>query len=126
LQAGLNNATHAITGLSANEIGLGFKVREALSLLGEEPNTNHEMARALHNREAREAIAFASVKSKVYYNRKHKPLFLKEGDRVLLRLHKGYHLPRKPNPKLSNRYAGPFLVKRRIGRLTYELDLPID
>ena len=30
----------------------------------------------------------------------------------------------KHNPKLSNQRTGPFLIKRRIGRLAYELELP--
>lgn len=85
-----------------------------------------QSTRALCFREAREAIAFASAKSKVYYDSKPKPLFLNEGDRVLLRLNKGYHLPEKPNPKLLNRYAGSSLIKRHVGRLAYELDLAVD
>ena len=43
---------------------------------------------------------------------------------MYLRLHKGYHLPSKLTKKLSQQRAGPFLVKRRVGRLAYELELP--
>ena len=43
---------------------------------------------------------------------------------AFLRLHHGYNLPHKPNKKLSNQRAGPFLIKRRVGNLAYELDLP--
>lgn len=125
IQTGLNNATHAATGLSPNESIYGFKVREALSLLGGAKDQDHEIARTLYQREASEAIAFANIKSKAYYDRRHKPLFLNAGDQVLVRLHKGYKLPESPNPKLFSRYAGPFTVIRRIGRLAYEFDLPV-
>lgn len=103
LQAGINNAQHAITDFSPNEIVYGFKVREAVSLLGAESRQDHEVARQLYQREAGEAIAFANVKAKAYYDSKHKPLFLQPGEQALLRLHKGYNLPGQPNPKLSKR-----------------------
>lgn len=43
IQAGLNNATYAVTGLSPNEIMYGFKAREALSLIGSNKDGDHEM-----------------------------------------------------------------------------------
>lgn len=46
------------------------------------------------------------------------------GDKAYLKLHAGYKLPGKPNKKISNQRCPPFLVKRRIDRLAYELDLP--
>ena len=41
-----------------------------------------------------------------------------------LRLHHGDQLPGRPGRKLSTQRCGPFTVKRRIGRLAYELELP--
>ncbi len=67
---------------------------------------------------------FAAARAKRRYDGQHRDLEFKEGDKVYLRLHKGYHLPGKPARKLSQQRAGPFLIKRRIGRQAYELDLP--
>ena len=41
-----------------------------------------------------------------------------------LTMHRGDHLPGRPSRKYSQQRAGPFIVKRRVGRLAYELDLP--
>ncbi len=70
------------------------------------------------------AIDFAAARAKRRYDSQHRDLEFKEGDKVYLRLYKGYHLPSKPARKLSQQRARPFLIKRRISRLAYELDLP--
>jgi hypothetical protein len=46
------------------------------------------------------------------------------GDQVYLRLHQGYSLPEKGNPKLSNQRSGPYLIKKKVGSVVYELNLP--
>jgi hypothetical protein len=70
------------------------------------------------------AIDFAAARAKRQYDARHRPLEFGEGEEVYLRLHKGYHLPGNPSRKLSQQRTGPFVVKRRVGRLAYELDLP--
>lgn len=67
---------------------------------------------------------FAAARAKRRYDARHRPLEFNEGDKVYLRLHRGYHLPGRPPRKYSQQRAGPFVIKRRIGRLAYELDLP--
>ncbi len=66
------------------------------------------------------------VANKRHYDRKHQPLHIKVGDHVLLRLHKGYHIPSTKvlGSKLSQQYAGPFRVLEKIGNLPYRLDFP--
>lgn len=54
----------------------------------------------------------------------HKKLDLKDGDLVYLRLHHGYNLPGKQNPKLSNQRTGPFKIEKKVGSLAYKLELP--
>ncbi|KAJ6043163.1 uncharacterized protein N7446_001359 [Penicillium canescens] len=54
---------------------------------------------------------------KKYYDRKHTPKHFCVGDKVLLRLGRGYDIP-------VNQYAGRFTVLERVGRLAYRLDLP--
>jgi hypothetical protein len=67
---------------------------------------------------------FAAVRMKVIYDRKHQPIEFEVGQRVYLRLHKGYQLPisSRVSPKFTKQYAGPFTVAERIGKLAYRLD----
>jgi len=44
--------------------------------------------------------------------------------RIDVKLHHGYSIPMPTSPKYGQQYVGPFTVKRRIGRLAYELDIP--
>ena len=129
LQARLNNAINVATGRSPNEVVYGFRVREALSALtpdmtGAGKGFTIEEKRFRHRQEAADSASFAAAKAKIYYDARHTPLLLNPGDKAFLRLNRGYKLPGKPNPKLSNQRTGPFPIKRRIGRLAYELELP--
>ena len=60
---------------------------------------------------------------KARYNSNHKPISLKEGSQVYLRLYRGYKIPGLDNCKLSHQRVGPFTVKKAVGPLAYELDL---
>ena len=75
---------------------------------------------------AGDALAFASMQAKHYYDKHHMPMSFKEGDSVLLRLHKGYNIPANASitRKLGQQYTGPFKVLRKVGRLAYKLDIP--
>ena len=62
---------------------------------------------------------------KYQFDKKHKPMFFKVGDFVLLRLHRGFNVPGiSGNTKLVQQYAGPFRILEKIGRLGYRLELP--
>jgi hypothetical protein len=78
----------------------------------------------LRNRqEAVDAVSFANVKVKILHDKRHKPLFLKSGEKAFLRLHKEYNLSEIINKKLSQQRCDSFTIKRRVSRLVYELDL---
>ena len=68
-------------------------------------------------------MSFVNAQMKFRYNNKHKSLMLKIDDIIYLRLHKNYFLFNKFDKKLFNQYINSFLVKRRINRLIYELNL---
>ena len=74
--------------------------------------------------DAKDAIAFAAMKMKNYYDQYHQPMFFNEGDMVKLRLHKGYSVPGITSHKIGAQFVGPFKVIERIGRLAYRLELP--
>lgn len=112
----------------------GFKIRDKLTTMSERLNeaimSNKDLKKSLDEirfqfrQEASNAIFFDNVKVKIIYDKKHKPLLLKEGDKAYLKLHKGYKLSKNNNRKFSNQRCDPFFVKRRIDRFVYELKLP--
>jgi hypothetical protein len=124
LQAAFNNALSRPIGCSPNEVVQGNKANTAVSLLTPEDDKIPEVIRNLRRIDAESAIVFAGNAAKEYYDSRHTPVELNVGEMVYLRLHKGYQLPGKPNRKISEQRTGPFEVKKRIGKLAYELDLP--
>ena len=74
--------------------------------------------------DAKDAIAFAAMKMKQYYDSRHTPTFFKEGDYVNLRLHRGYTVPSIQHKKIDQQFVGPFKILQRVGRLAYRLELP--
>ena len=74
--------------------------------------------------DAKDAIAFAAMKMKEYYDSKHTPIFFKVGDLVNLRLHRGFTVPSIQHKKIQQQFVGPFRILERIGRLAYRLELP--
>ena len=81
------------------------------------------MLRLIYRKKAINVILFINAQIKFRYDNKYKSLMLKVDDIIKLRLHKKYFLFNKSNKKLFNQYVELFFVKRRINRLTYELNL---
>ncbi|KAL7621436.1 hypothetical protein AAE478_008758 [Parahypoxylon ruwenzoriense] len=96
LQFELNNTVHATTGSSPNELALGFTPTDVTTAMIDQTTANDEARRALlpaARIDAADAVAIASMSMKKYYDARHTPKFFRVGDRVYLRLHKGYTLP---------------------------------
>ena len=74
--------------------------------------------------DAKDAIAFASLRIKEYYDARHMPKFFNAGEMVNLRLHKGYQVPAITSKKIGPQLIGPFHISELIGCLAYRLDLP--
>ena len=74
--------------------------------------------------DAKDAIAFAAMRIKDYYDARHLPKFFSVGDYVNLRLHRSYKVPGVLSKKLGPQLVGPFKVVERIGKLAYKLELP--
>ncbi|VTT76585.1 unnamed protein product [Fusarium fujikuroi] len=110
---------------TAHEFIYGFKPMSALDTVTPmEDVADLPYLREVTRKEARLAMDFAAMKGKRWYDDKHRPITLKQGDRVYLRLHDGYHLPGKPSKKWSQQRTGPFLIKRVVNDLAYELEIP--
>ena len=124
LQSYLNNSVSASTGKTPNEAAYGFTPTAALDLWKLDIADPSVLDPAMARLAVSDAIAFAQMRSKFYYDQSHKPLDLAVGQYVLLRLHKGYHIPSVTSRKLGAQRVGPFKIIEKIGGLAYRLELP--
>ena len=121
-----NNSVNVAIDLSLNEIIYDFKIRDVfIEIVNNEISINLNLAalRLKYKKKAADVIAFVNAKVKIYHNARHTPLLLNVEDYVYLRLHHEYHLSNRPNKKLFQQRCEPFLMKKRIKRFAYELDL---
>lgn len=74
-----------------------------------------------------ERLKYTAMGMKDYYDGRHQPMHFAVGDKVLLRIGRGYDIPVNDavSRKLGQQYAGLFIVAERVGRLVYILDLPL-
>ncbi|TAQ84474.1 hypothetical protein B7494_g7190 [Chlorociboria aeruginascens] len=126
LQHHFNNSPSASTGRTPNEVVMGFTPNDVIHLLS--PDTNSILTRTLHTPHARvdvsDSIADAAVMMKFYYDKKHKSISMKVGDKAFIKLHKGYTIPSATSKKLHQQRVGPFTIIEKIGQLAYKLDIP--
>ena len=59
---------------------------------------------------------------KIRYDFQHKLLLLRFENKTYLKLHKKYEIVEQ-HKKLNNKKCKSFLIKRRVDRFTYELDI---
>nr|OMP83046.1 Retrovirus-related Pol polyprotein from transposon gypsy [Diplodia seriata] len=124
IQASMNNAVNATTGFTPNQLLMGMDARtDPLAAMAEMPQ-DRELRRDMARREAQEAIAFAATDWKRRYDKRHKPLRMKKGDLVFVRLHQGYKARGHADRKFSHQRIGPFAISRKVGNLAYELQIP--
>ncbi|VZH91969.1 unnamed protein product [Fusarium fujikuroi] len=98
---------------TAHEFIYGFKPISALDTVTPmEDVADLPYLREVTRKEARLAMDFAAMKGKRWYDDKHRPITLKQGDRVYLRLHDGYHLPGKPSKKWSQQRTEAYLIEK--------------
>ena len=122
LRAMLNNMPSASTGHSANEICYGHNTYDQLTVIADDtiPETQ---ARTIYRQEAKDAIDFANMTSKIRYDMTRKRMNLRKGDKAFITLHKGYNLP-GGSRKTTELRRGPFEIVERVGTLAYRLKLP--
>ncbi len=142
IQASLNDSSNIFIELFSNELIYEFKVRNTFFVLftfenfmksssENFENTQKQFkilellneTRLRNRQEAVDAAFFANVKIKILHDKKHKLLFLKSKEKTFLRFHKDYNLSELINKKLSQQKCDFFIIKLRVDRLVYELDL---
>jgi hypothetical protein len=74
----------------------------------------------------KENLKSSKAKMEIQANKKRKECTFFPGNLVLLRLqpYRQQTVQRRISPKLAKRYFGPFMIRRRIGAVAYELELP--
>ncbi|KAM4060255.1 chromatin organization modifier domain-containing protein [Hirsutella rhossiliensis] len=127
LQWHLNTAYNTSTKTSAHELMYGFPLKGPLEAVDRTASAEADelpyIKEALR-KQASLAMDLAAMKAKRWYDAKHRPIHLKAGDKVYLKLHQGYHQPGRPPKKWSQQREGPFVIRRMVGDLACELDLP--
>ena len=124
IQSILNNTSSSTTSKTPNEITYGFSPHRPLDLLSDPLLPNTFQTRT----DVTDTISFALANQKAYYDRKHQPLFMKVGDWAILKLHKGYSILSSAGitKKLTQQYVGSFRILKKVGRLVYRLEVPLD
>ena len=101
----LNNSKNKALGISPNEYVTGAKAREILDMVNSrKPEPCREdmlLDRETFRQEAADAVVWVNTKAKIWYDRKHKPLMMRVGDKAWVRLHHGYGLPGLTGRKFS-------------------------
>jgi hypothetical protein len=73
----------------------------------------------------RENLRVAQTRQKSYADNRRRPLEFEEGDHVYLKMSPLRGMRRfKVKGKLCPHFIGPFRVFRRVGEMTYQLELP--
>ena len=123
IQGNYNNMISALISKTLNEVAAGFSLNLPLDLGAYEKQV---FLKDIARLEAADAIAFAQMHAKYYYDRRHHPQFFREGDYALLCLHRGYDIPaiKLTGREYGLQFVGLFKVLERIGRLVYRLDIP--
>ena len=125
LQQHLNSGLSGPVKTSPYELLFGFRPTsplEAITKLLEDRNQDIAALQEHLYYDAQLAMDFAAVQAKRRYNGKHRPIKFEVGNKVYLWLYYRYHLLGNLSRKYSQQRVGPFIVKKRIGRLAYKLD----
>lgn len=121
IQWRLNGSPNATTGHSPHRLLFGMDLRQPWALFRQIPHQDFST-----RYDAEQALHLASSIMKKAYDSRHIHMYFNVGDSVFVRLLRGYNIAANATVprKFAQRYAGPFRVLERVGRLAYKLDIP--
>ncbi|USP77305.1 Retrovirus-related Pol polyprotein from transposon gypsy [Curvularia clavata] len=122
----LNSSQNASTGVTPFEYLYGFNPHNGFDILTSQDIMIPEeyTAARIHFREMGEqSIAFARMKQKFHFDKRHQSLRLKPGDQALLHLHHGYKLTGHLNRKLDRQREGPLHIVETVGKNAYRIEV---
>ena len=128
----INGNVHASTGVSPARLLFGFQPRTALDVGAASAATTAEVVPAAADmlagmqkdvQLARQQLAKAKQWQKSAYDRHHKNLSFKVGDKVMLSS-QNINLQAAACRKLKPRWLGPFVVRSVVSPVSYEIELP--
>jgi hypothetical protein len=127
----VNGKKHASTGFSRAQLMFGFQPRSVLDLACDKGQLQGIVPAAAELIEAmksdlelaRKQLLKAQTWQKQAYDRRHRKVSFKKGDRVHLSS-ENIRLAAATCNKLKQRWLGPFVVKSVVSSLAYELELP--
>lgn len=120
IQMALNSSRSATTESSPHEMMYGLTISNPLIHLSRRLFRQPDLSTRL---DSLDLANYAQMKSKYYYDLKHKDTSFPVGSLVYVTLHKGYKIKSPLPKKLQPRRIGPFKVLERVGRLAYRLDI---
>ena len=140
LQFRLNNSLNVVIERVFNEVIYDFKLREVMTIVVintqqvavDEKSlfttifdikSKFEINRFQYQKKIDDVTSYVNAKVKIMYDSRHQSLLLNSNDKIFFRLHRDYNLSSNSRSKLSNQRCDSFIVKRRINRLAYELDI---
>ena len=123
LIAATNSSVSTATNETPHKLMYGFQPRTPWDLQYNALRYRQDFA---SRTDAAECLKYAAMQMKRQYDARHTPRHFSVGDKVLLRIGRGYNIPTNAliSRKLGQQYAGLFTVLERVGRLAYRLDLP--
>jgi len=127
IQFSMNTSKNQSLGCSPCEYIMGFNPYHGFDLLQDEQTLSRKdytTLRLQYREEAEEALAFARVTQKDYYDQRHQALDLKPGDYAALVLHKGYKLKGNLPKKIGFQRFGPLRILEKIGKNAYRIERP--
>jgi hypothetical protein len=127
IQFSLNTSKNHSIGCTPYEYLMGFNPHQGFDLLFAQQTLSPEDYKTLrlhYREEAEEALAFAKITQKDYYDRRHQPIELKPGDHAALVLHKGYKMKGNLPKKVGYQRYGPLKVLEKIGKNAFRIERP--
>jgi hypothetical protein len=126
-QMAYNGSKNATTGMTPHFANYGKEIEIeraplAIQKRSQQGEISAKKLKDLHEK-LRLDIEFTNARMKEHYDRRHQeaPPF-REGEKVFL-LRRNIKTKR-PNEKLDHRKLGPFKIRKKLGKLSYELELP--